>query len=93
MPTDTELKPHFYLGPTGKSENFTSPSGGGGGHSNIPEQNRQQHATSLFNQLNQITNRQTELKNEASSYELELPIGIQIEFESFPGIELGIGTQ
>jgi len=81
------VKRHFFLGSTGKSERFISPARGGGG-SKVPEQNRQQHFESLYDQFLGIKSRQTELINEATNYELKAPIGIQIEFESFPGIEL-----
>lgn len=89
MSIGNDLKPHFYLGSIGKSERYTSPSSGGG-KPNIPERNRQQHSSTLLDQLNQVTSRQSELEKEALGYELEATVGIQIEFESFPGIELAV---
>jgi len=41
-------------------------------------------------QLRQIEEQQVELYEIAKTYELQSSIGIQVEFESFPGIELAI---
>ena len=90
MVADKEVKPHFYLGSTGKPEAYTSPSSGGGSKVEIPERNRQQHGGELFNQLQQMEEQQSVLHQEADAFELQLPVGIQIEFESFPGIELAV---
>ena len=87
MAENQDSKPHFYLGPTGKAEPFTSTSRGGG-NPNIPERNRQQHGDALIGQLRQVEQRQAVLHEEAEALGLESPIGIQVEFESFPGIEL-----
>ena len=87
MAENQNSKPHFYLGPTGKAEPFTSTSRGGG-ISNIPTRNRQQHGDTLIGQLRQVEQRQAVLHEEAEAFGLESPIGIQVEFESFPGIEL-----
>lgn len=84
------LKPHFYLGQTGKAEPFTSPSKGGGPKIDVPARNRQQHGSTLMNQLHHIEERQVVLHQEAEALELESIIGIQIEFESFSGIELAV---
>jgi len=85
-----DAKPHFFLGPTGKPEPYTSISAGGGGKPVIPAQNRQQHSATLLGQLQQIQSNQQGLKTEASGYPLESVIGIQIEFESFPDIALAV---
>lgn len=90
MAESTDVKPHIYLGSTGKPEAFTSPSTGGGPKRDIPAQNRQQHGNAFLGQLQRIDERQAALKQEAEAQELESVIGIQIEFESFPGIELAI---
>jgi hypothetical protein len=86
----TDVKPHIYLGQTGKTEPFTSPSTGTGAKPNVPVRDRQQHGTALFGQLHHIKDRQIELQMEAEELELESLIGIQVEFESFPGIDLAV---
>jgi hypothetical protein len=83
------VKPHLYLGPTGKAEPFTSPPGRGT-KPDVPARNRQQHGNALIGQLHEIGERQVMLRQEAEAYGLESAIGIQIEFESFPGIELAV---
>lgn len=90
MADNKDVRPHFYLGSTGKSEAYTSPSSGGGSKVVIPEQNRQQHGGQLINQLLQVKEMQSVLHHEAEAYDLQLPVGIQVEFESFPGIELAV---
>ena len=90
MAHSKDVKPHFYLGSTGNPEAYTSASGGGGSKVEIPERNRQQHAGELFGQLHEIEQQQTVLHQEAELHELQSPIGIQVEFESFPGIELAV---
>lgn len=90
MPENPDVRPHLYLGRTGKAEPFTSPSTGAGSKPDIPARNRQQHGTALVGQLNQVAERQEAVRAEAESYELESAIGIQVEFESFPGIELAV---
>ena len=79
MAENQDSKPHFYLGPTGKAEPFTSTSRGGG-NPNIPERNRQQHGDALIGQLRQVEQRQAVLHEEAEALGLESPIGIQVEF-------------
>ena len=90
MADNKDVKPHFYLGSTGRPETYTSPSSGGGSKAEIPERNRQQHGGQLIGQLRHVEERQSELHQEAETHELHSPVGIQIEFESFPGIELAV---
>lgn len=90
MVDNTNIKPHIYLGPAGKAEPFTSPSTGGGAKPDVPARNRQQHGNSLIGQLHQIEQQQVTLRQEAEAHELVSVIGIQVEFESFPGIDLAI---
>jgi hypothetical protein len=85
-----DVKPHIYLGSTGKPEPFTSPSSGGGDKPDIPIRNRQQHGHALISQLRTVEQQQAILKQESVSYDLESVIGVQVEFESFPGIELAV---
>jgi Subtilase family len=87
---DKDVKLHIFLGANGKAEPFTSPSTGRGAKPDIPARNRQQHGGSLIRQLVQIEERQTALRQEAEAQELESVVGIQVEFESFQGIELAV---
>ncbi len=89
MAESADLKHHIYLGATGKPEPFTSPSKGPK-PPDVPVRNRQQHGAVLLGQLRQIDERQAALKHEAEAQELESAVGIQVEFESFPGIELAV---
>ncbi len=90
MAENKDVKPHIYLGSTGKPERFTSPSTGGGRKPDIPVRNRQQHGHELIEQLRVVEQRQATLSKEAVQYELESVVGIQVEFESFPEIELAV---
>lgn len=90
MADNKDVKPHFYLGSTGTPEAYTSPSSGGGSNTVIPERNRRQHSGELLGQLRQVAQQQTVLHQESEAYELQSAIGIQVEFESFPGIELAV---
>jgi len=84
------LKPHIYLGKTGSSLPFTSAAGGGGSSTKVPHRDRQSHGQALTKQLTQVAQQQAELQQEAQSQQLESMIGIQVEFESFPGVELAV---
>jgi hypothetical protein len=83
-----DVKPHFFLGSTGHAQSYTSPSAGGGGGSAIPAQNRQQHGNALLGQLREVEAQQELLQGEFEARGLESILGIQVEFESFPGVEL-----
>lgn len=83
-------KRHIYLGRTGKAESYTSTAGGGGSRPDIPPRDRQQHGRALMAQLQQVATDQQRMSQDAAVYDLESPIGIQIEFKSFPGIELAV---
>lgn len=90
MANNNDIKPHIFLGPTGQAHPYTSPSAGGGGKPDVPARNRQQHGGSLISQLRQVEEWQAALQHEAEAHELESVIGVQVEFESFPGIELAV---
>lgn len=84
-----DTRPHIFLGATGKAEQYTATTGGGGG-AEIPARNRQQHGAALRQQLDTIAAFQSEISEESKGYELESRVGIQVAFESFPGVELMI---
>jgi hypothetical protein len=83
-------KPHIYLGPTGRAEPYTSPSTGRRPKPDIPPRNRQEHGSNLFSHLRRVQEQQDTLLQEAGTYELASRLGIQVEFESFPGIEMAV---
>jgi hypothetical protein len=85
-----DLKSHFFLGKTGQPEPYTSTATGGPKKKQIPERDRQQHGSALLGQLQQIQGEQAAIKTEAQAYDFESVIGVQIEFESFPDIELAV---
>lgn len=83
-------KPHIYLGRTGKTEPFTSTSTGGSNGGTVPARNRAEHGKSLFSQLRDIERDQAVLEQAAQDLELESTVGIQVEFQSIPGVELAV---
>lgn len=90
MADPNKHKPHIFLGKNGKREPYTHPGSGGGSNVEVPRRNRQQHGRALQSQLQTVTTEQDQLAHEAEDYDLELPMGIQVEFESFPGVELAV---
>jgi len=88
MAGNSRNKPHIFLGATGNPESYTSPSKGGGSKKHIPEKNRENHSRNLLNNISAVRQEEQNLKEEADTYELQSPLGIQVAFESFPDIEL-----
>src|SRR3989338_8808723 len=79
--------PHFIFQNSARVESFKSPPTGGGG-SDIPAKDRNSHGGGLLEKLHQLTPVLAEaaaLQREAGVGE---GIGLQIEFESFPDVEL-----
>lgn len=87
MPKDSRKYPHFFLSSTGQAEPFTS-RGGGSGSPVLPELDRQFHGQKLIGQLNDIKAASRAIEESISSDDVSGPIGIQIEFKGFPGVEL-----
>jgi hypothetical protein len=86
---DRERQPkhHFVFKKSAKTESFRR-RGGGGDVNEIPRRNRQSHGQSLLQQVEVLKadiQSARELQGEAG---LEDGFGLQIEFESFPDIEL-----
>lgn len=89
--TDPKVfKPHIHLGATGKRESYTSPIQGGTRKTRVPYRNRQQHGQALLAQLQAVATQQAALAQEAEAYELESMLGIQVEFQSFPDVDLAV---
>ena len=82
-----EPRRHIVLNDTGQPESFRPPGGGGGGKE-IPRQNRQTHGHGLLQQVDNLKPAIEQAKAQQEATGLEEGFGLQIEFESFPDIEL-----
>lgn len=80
-------KQHFILNNTAQPEPFRPPGGGGGGEG-VPRQNRQAHGQELQQQVDSLKPAIEEARTQQESMGLEEGFGLQIEFASFPDIEL-----
>jgi len=89
MPNQPQSKrPHFVLSDTSETKEFTAHTPGGGNKPHAPELIRAQHGASLQSQLNAlkpIAERAVAIQREMG---LEGGVGLQIEFQSQPGIAL-----
>lgn len=88
MAEDKDIKKHFHLRASGHTEPYTSPSTGGGVSPVIPERNREVHGQGLLQNLNAV---REDFQNKILSTDhddLTAPIGIQVEFQSFPDLAL-----
>ena len=90
MASSTFNKPHFFFSSNAISHSFTSPVTGGGKSKTIPRRNRSAHSGKLRGDLITVSNQLESVKDEASDLTLQMGIGIQVEFESFPNIELAV---
>lgn len=90
MPNHAFNKPHFFLDSTVTSQNFTTPVGGGGGSVEIPFRDRPQHSGKLRGDLATVSASFDDVKESAVDISLQMGIGVQVEFESYPGIELSV---
>jgi len=84
---DDRRRPHFILERRAQSERFQSPAGGPSG-ATIPPQNRQQHGGRLSAQVAGLHAAAEQARAEQIEAGMEDGLGIQVEFESFPDIEL-----
>lgn len=82
-------KPHFFFNSIASSQNFITPSMRIPPNV-IPAQNRQAHSDKLRGDLAIISTQLNNLKEDASDIPLQMGIGIQVEFESFPDIKMAI---
>src|SRR5690349_13002368 len=87
MPDQERRYPHFVLEGVTETEAFRSPQQGGG-LTNIPAQNRRTHGNRLKRQLRALQRTMDEARQAQLDAGLEAGIGLQIEFESFPDVEL-----
>lgn len=84
---DDQRKRHFILEGTAETERFRSPQQGGGG-STVPDRNRNQHGGALLRQVEALRPQVTAAREVQEAAGFEEGFGLQVEFESFPDIEL-----
>lgn len=84
---DDQRKRHFILDGTAQTERFCSPQQGGGGTA-IPDRNRNQHGGALLRQLEALRPQFDAARSTQAAAGAVEGFGLQVEFESFPDIEL-----
>ena len=80
--------PHFILEGVTETEAYRYPGGGGGDRSNIPERDRPSHAAALGGQLAEVRASAKAAADAQRHAGMEDGLGLQVEFESFPELEL-----
>ena len=79
---------HFVLSGVTETEAYRSPQTGGG-RPNVPEQDRARHGGELQRQLNEVRIGADAVRRAQQAAGIqEEGLGLQIEFESFPEVEL-----
>ena len=78
---------HFILSEVVETQEYRSPQQRGN-RLDIPERNRVQHARKLQNQMNGVRMAANAARQAQQDAGMEEELGIQVEFESFPDIEL-----
>jgi len=81
-----QRKPHFILKNTVTAESFRPRVGGGSAE--VPSRNRQQHGSQLLQQLEALRPEIEQAHSRQESAGMDEGFGLQVEFESFPDIEL-----
>ena len=84
---DQERQRHFILAGIAVTEPFRSPQQGGRGQG-VPDRDRQQHGNALRRQLEALRPQFNEAHAIQEDAGVEGDFGLQVEFESFPDIEL-----
>ena len=84
---DGQRKHHFLLQNNAQTEPFTSPQRGGGG-GGVPDRDRQAHGSALLGQIQQLAPQVEVAKAAQQQAGLGEGFGLQIEFQSFPDVEL-----
>lgn len=78
---------HFILDGVTRAERFRSPQQGGG-TSSVPERNRRDHGAELLRQVDALRAEAASARRAQVDAGVEEGLGLQVEFESFPEIEL-----
>ena len=82
------LRRHFILDGVTKTEPYRYPGAGGDDRSDIPPQNRPQHGAALQRQIGELRGVAEVARDAQQAAGMEDGQGLQVEFESFPEIEL-----
>lgn len=80
-------RPHFIFQNSAQAESFTSPPTVGGGNQ-IPDRDRNTHGGALLSKIQQLIPVLVEAAAQQRQAGFDDGIGLQIEFESFPNVEL-----
>lgn len=83
-----DKRPHFVLSDTSEAKPFTAHAAGGGEPPHIPELIRAQHGASLQTQLQTLKPLAERVAATQQVMGLEGGVGLQIQFQSQPGIAL-----
>lgn len=81
-----QRKPHFILQTTATAESFRPRVGGS--FTVVPSRNRRQHGGRLLQQLDALRPKIEQAHSQQESAGMDEGFGLQVEFESFPDIEL-----
>ena len=79
---------HFILEGVTETEPYRYPGSGGGGASEIPARNRPEHGGELRRQIGELRTVADLARDAQQAAGMEDGLGLQVEFESFPDIEL-----
>ena len=82
------LKRHFILDGVTETEPYRYPGAGGGSPSEIPARNRVRHGGALQRQIDELRAVAESAREAQQAAGMEDGLGLQVEFESFPDIEL-----
>ena len=79
---------HFIIDGVTETEPYQYPGPGGGDPSRPPARNRGEHAATLQRQLEELRSVAVSARESQQSAGMEDGLGLQVEFESFPDVEL-----
>ena len=82
-----DIHRHFILEGVTNTEGFRSPQQGGG-RSEVPSRDRSQHGADLQRYVDELRQSANAAREAQLAAGMEEGLGLQVEFESFPGIEL-----
>ena len=82
------LRRHFILDGVTETEPYRYPGAGGGAPSEVPARNRDQHGGALQRQIGELRGIAEVARDAQQAAGMEDGLGLQVEFESFPEIEL-----
>ena len=86
------LRRHFILDGVTETEPYRYPGSGGDGPPKPPPQNRPQHGAALQRQIGEIRGVAEVAREAQQAAGMEDGLGLQVEFESFPDLELAFDS-